>query len=78
MSRVFDHFPSDHAICPACKTNDDKPCVLLPIDGTEDGNICRAQPVHAECLQDGFRYNLKLGVIYMRTEDKEEEDKKAL
>jgi len=64
MSRQFPHFPKDNAICPLCETNADKPCVLLPIDGTEEGNIVQAQPTHAGCLLEGFRYNPRVGVIY--------------
>lgn len=70
MSRIFDHFPADNAICPICKSREDKSCVLLPIDETEEGNICQAAPTHVECLQDGFRYNRKFGVIYMSTTTK--------
>jgi len=74
VSKVFDHFPADHATCPVCKTNKDKPCVLLPIDDTEEGNICQGQPTHAECLQSGFRYNQTLGVIYMMTKESDEDE----
>jgi hypothetical protein len=64
MSNQFPHFPPDHAICPVCKTNEDKPCILLPIDGTGDGNIVEAKPTHVECMSEGFRYSPKVGIIY--------------
>lgn len=46
--RTFDHFP-EAAKCPVCKTNDDGECVLVGIDGTEDGHNQQAQPVHFNC-----------------------------
>ena len=64
--RTFEHFPKE-AICPICKENNDSECVLIPIDGTEKGNICEAQPVHVKCLCDNkFRYNKSINVIYMQ------------
>lgn len=54
--RTFDHFP-ETTICPICKTNEDKRCCLVPIDGTEENNNVEAQPVHIHCL-------LGVGVIY--------------
>jgi hypothetical protein len=65
--KEFEHFP-DIKKCPICKTNDDKPCVLLPVDNTEiekDSRTVEAVVVHTECLHDGnFRYNRDAGVIY--------------
>jgi len=69
MNRTFDHFPQDgKSICPICGTTDDKPCFLVPVDGTEvDGN-CEAQPVHAACVQDNLdqlKLNRESGIIYI-------------
>ena len=63
--RTFKHFPED-LICPICDTNNDKECCLIPIDGTADGNICEAQPVHVDCVTDfsKFRYHRELKIIY--------------
>ena len=65
--RTFDNFPNDN-ICPICKSNDNKECWLMPIDGTEDGNNCEATPVHVECtgtfMVDRMRYNKSHGIIY--------------
>lgn len=36
--------------CPICKEHSDKPVVLIPISGTEDGNIMEARQYHLECL----------------------------
>jgi len=65
--RTFEHFPQD-IICILCRTNDDKPCILIPIDGTEDGWNCEAEPVHVDCMLIGFRYLKEAGVVYRRTE----------
>lgn len=46
--RQFEHFPKQET-CPICHTNDDGPCVLVPIAGTEDGSNIRAQPLHLSC-----------------------------
>lgn len=67
--RLFDHFPQDKTVCPICGANDDKPCFLIPIDGTEDDGICEAQPAHADCLRDHadrFRMNRDVGIVYTR------------
>jgi len=54
--RIFEHF-NQSSDCPICGTNEDKKATLLPIDGTEQGNICEAAQVHVECLQNlEFRF----------------------
>lgn len=71
--RLFDHFPKEHAICPICKTNEDKPCFLAGIDGTQDGNNEEATVIHFDCLK--LRYKPKdefleyRGIIYQLLED---------
>lgn len=38
--------------CPLCRTSAERPVVLIPIPGTEDGGgIVEAQQVHADCLR---------------------------
>ena len=59
---TFEHFPEDK-ICPICGKKEDFPCTLLPIDGTDDGDIYEVIPVHEYCL-DGFRYNRAGHIIY--------------
>jgi hypothetical protein len=65
--RTFPHFPQDQT-CPICGTNDDKECWLMGIDGTADGSIEQAAPVHLECtgrmMQGRLRYNKAMGVVY--------------
>jgi hypothetical protein len=73
--RTFDHFPGK-AICPICGTSEDKPCFLVPIDGTREGSICQAQPVHTACINfynDKFRYNKEVRIIYILAEGGEDE-----
>lgn len=63
--KTFEHFP-ETSVCPICGTSEDKPCTLVTIDGTNDGNRCEAQPVHVDCLVGEWRYNKECGVIYKR------------
>ena len=68
--RLFEHFPQDDKTrCPICGTADDKPCFLLPIDGTTRDWICEAVPTHADCISerlDKLQYNRDVGIVYMR------------
>ena len=76
MMRLFEHFPQGGKIkCPICGTEEDRPCVLLPIDGTWDGYNCEAAPTHAGCITDKlgeFRYHREIGFMYMRVDPQEE------
>lgn len=65
MSRIFDGFnASFDCVCPICKTGEDKQTVLIPIDGTENGNICRAEQVHLDCLLTHLGYKKDHKIIY--------------
>lgn len=62
--RTFEHFP-ETATCPICGKNEDKECRLIGIDGTGDGSIEQAQPVHVECLMAAeWRFNKTYATIY--------------
>lgn len=65
--RVFDHYPESSS-CFFCGTKEDSPCVLIEVDGTSDGSICEAEPVHLKCIMDArkWRMNREMGVIYGR------------
>lgn len=69
--RTFTHFPED-TTCPVCGTNDDGETVLMPIDGTQDANLCEAQPIHLACaVADHFNKDLGdhlsgYGMLYRR------------
>jgi len=48
-----------------CGTNEDKPCTLIPIDGTGDKRIAEAVPVHVSCATKGdLRFNKKVNLFY--------------
>ena len=48
--RVFEHFNAAGGdVCPICKTANDTDTILVPIPGTEDGNIVQAKQVHKKC-----------------------------
>lgn len=50
--RVFPHMnTTGDEVCPLCKTKEDKPVVLVGIDGTQDGNIMQAIQVHSDCIK---------------------------
>lgn len=62
--RTFKSFPKD-SVCPICKTNENKECFLMTIDGTEEGNNAEALPAHVDCLKlDGYRISRPVGIIY--------------
>ena len=50
--------------CLICGTNKKGKCFLAEKDGTSDGSISEAVPVHVDCL-DGIHYSAQLGVLYM-------------
>lgn len=48
--KIFDHPAMESWECPICRTNEDKPVTLIPIHGTREGNMQKAEQVHVECL----------------------------
>ncbi len=63
--QAFEHWPDD-LVCPVCGTSADVQCVLVPIDGTGDGKICEAQPVHLACCMP-TNYSPEMGLFYRRS-----------
>jgi hypothetical protein len=65
--RIFEHFPTEKE-CPICNSNYDSKCWLMVIDGTEEGSICEATPVHVDCTGEymigRMRYNKTHGIVY--------------
>jgi len=62
--RTFEQFP-DTSICKMCGTNENKECVLIPIDGTQKDNNIQATPVHTDCIKEGkLRYNSDANIFY--------------
>jgi len=48
--RTFDHPNAANGWrCPICNTAADRPVVLVPIPGTEDGGIVKANQIHMAC-----------------------------
>ena len=48
--RVFEGFnDSAGAVCSVCGTSKNIETVLVPVPGTEDGNIMQAKQVHKKC-----------------------------
>jgi hypothetical protein len=67
--RAFEHFNSSGAPCPICGTVDDKPPVLISIQGTSNDGICEAVQVHLDCINlIAYRDNGKI-VIEMQFEE---------
>ena len=62
--RVFDHPNMTNFECPICKGKEDKPVVLVGIDGTEDGNIIEAVQVHLDCLELRLSKSNQAEIIY--------------
>jgi len=60
--RTFDHFPKDKK-CVVCGTNEDDQCILVVIDGTGDGSIAEAEPVHLGCAV-ATNYKREIGLLY--------------
>ena len=64
--KTFEHFP-EILVCPICKTSHDSPATLVPVDGTQDGNIEEAIPVHVKCIENlSFRFIDTKDILYTR------------
>jgi hypothetical protein len=62
--KIFKGFNQDGEPCPICNTTEDKPCTLIPIDGTASGNICQAKAVHLDCIK--LRFSQEAGILYQK------------
>ena len=66
--RTFKHFPKD-SICLMCGKNTDTECTLILVDGTGDGKISEAIPVHADCIRKGdLQFNREANIFYQVAE----------
>lgn len=63
--RTFEAFPSTNK-CVVCGTNENGDTVLVQVDGTKDGNIAEAVPVHLACAV-ATNYNKNVGILYVRS-----------
>jgi len=61
----FSHM-NQSSLCPVCGRNDDKPVVLIPVDGTKDkdGRLCEAIQLHCDCIALRAK-KIKEGVIVL-------------
>ena len=63
MERILKSPKFDDDVCPLCQTNNFKPVVLVPIDGTRDGQNYKAIQVHLDCILDRSVYISAYNVI---------------
>ena len=49
--RVFDEPNMTNFKCPICGTSNNKPVVLVGIDGTQDGYNIQAVQYHLDCIE---------------------------
>ena len=48
---IFEHANTNcNWQCPICKINEDKPVVLVKIQGTEKGGNIKAEQIHIDCI----------------------------
>ena len=64
MNRIFENFPKE-SVCKICGTSYNKPCILVPIDFTENGGNCEAIPIHVDCAYK-LRYNKQHNLFYIQ------------
>ncbi len=55
--------------CPICKTKAIKDTILVPIAGTEDGNLYQAVEVHLDCILEGAVYYQDINFIVTKGKD---------
>ena len=62
--KVYEH-PNTYGgwKCPICRTDDDKPVVLIDIYGTQEGNKIKAEQFHIDCID--LVYYPNKGIIAM-------------
>ncbi len=59
--RTFKKFGAGQGhLCPICKTDEEKETVLIPINGTQEGNIAEAEQFHLDCILLGYDKNLNI------------------
>ena len=64
LIKLFECFPSKDT-CPVCRTNDEKPCILVAMDGTFEDGLVQMMPVHLSCAVV-TNINKNVGVMYRR------------
>lgn len=60
--KIFEHPNLDADwICPICKTREDKPVVLIGINGTQKDSIMEAEVFHLDCIE--LTYYKEQGIL---------------
>jgi len=67
MNKIFEHPNISNFCCPICHGDDDRPIVLITIQGTQKKNIIEAKQVHLDCLLDGLEYYKDIFAIAIPT-----------
>jgi hypothetical protein len=67
--RTFKEFPKNTK-CPICRTSDNKECVLVVIDGTQEGFNAQAQPFHLDCIELTWFKELDMIAMKWKKDDK--------
>ena len=65
--KVFDKFPKEQT-CPICGTNMQGKCVLIGINGTQEGRNVKAQCFHLDCIE--LLYDKRLSFLFQKFEVK--------
>ena len=60
--RTFDSL--GQVACGICKEVKEGKGILVQIDGTQEDNICEAQPIHLDCIN--LRFNKDEGLFYQK------------
>jgi hypothetical protein len=68
VAGVFPHPNMENFSCPICHTSDDRPIVLVPISGTQEGHNCQAEQIHADCVLKSVVYYKERGILAAYTE----------
>ena len=55
--KIFKGFNEKGKACPVCDTKENKPCTLVPIIGTQEGNNMQAMAIHVDCYPTGNYMN---------------------
>jgi len=50
--------------CPLCDTNNDWEVILVPIIGTQEGNLVEAKQIHTKCLERKITWDEKNNILY--------------
>lgn len=64
--RIFPQY-NQATNCSICGTKKKGKALLISIDGTNKGKICKCEQVHLDCIN--LRYNKEMGILYQDMRD---------